>query len=366
MTSQTPAGWYPDPGQVPDGPRTERWWDGGRWTDRTRPATTPPPLPPQPAGQAPAPLAQQPTAPGTIPAYPNYPGQPGYSGQQGYPGHPGYPGQLPPKPRNKARIAIAAGVAVVVLAGIVGGVYALTAGDGNGGSGKVSADSQRPDGPRGNDGGPGGGSGGGKGTPSPEGPQSPQAPLDKGYATDVTNGVALPVLDGWTGADGPGVAGVQTGTYACPDDVTKKCVRGGASTSSAKDLKLDATTAEAAAKEDILKNAKASYGGKVYGGIVQHDQLLAEKVTVAGQQGYRVRWNVDTKSSVDAWVESVAFPSPYDPKTLVVVRIGVDIPRTAKEKAAGPDDTAIDKVVKGIKKARVTMGGGTGGNGQDV
>ncbi|NEB75454.1 hypothetical protein G3I40_09480, partial [Streptomyces sp. SID14478] len=207
-----------------------------------------------------------------------------------------------------------------------------------------------------------GGEGGG--SDSPETPSSPQAPLDEGFATDVLNGVALPVLDSWTGNDGAGVAGVQTGPYKCPDDVQQTCVKGGASTSSAKELKLDATTAEAAAKEDIAKNAKASYGGKVYGGILQHDELLSRKVTVAGQQGYRVRWNVDTKSRIDAWVESVAFPSPTDPKTLVVVRIGVDIPTTAKEKAAGPDDTAIDKLVKGIKKAEVTGGGG--GNGQDA
>ncbi|MGY0019953.1 DUF2510 domain-containing protein [Streptomyces sp. YJ-C3] len=354
MTSQTPAGWYPDPGQVPDGPRTERWWDGSRWTDQTRPATTPPPFPPQAAAPGPVAPSQQPTAPGTIPAYQDH---------QNYPMYPGQLPPMPPKPRRRARIAIAAGIAVVVLAGIGGGVYALTS-DGDGKSSRAGGESRQPQEPRQPEG-PGGGAGGGDGSPSPDAPGSPRAPLDEGYATDIVNGVALPVLDGWTGSDGAGVAGVQTGTYKCPDDVEQSCVKGGASTSSAKSLKLDASTAEAAAKEDILKNAKASYGGKVYGGILNHDELLSKKVTVAGQQGYRVRWNVDTKSKIDAWVESVAFPSPSDPKTLVVVRIGVDIPRTDKEKAAGPDDTAIDKLVEGIKKADVT-GGGTGGNGQDV
>ncbi|MFI7382217.1 DUF2510 domain-containing protein [Streptomyces sp. NPDC049813] len=357
MTSQTPAGWYPDPGQVPDGPRTERWWDGARWTDQTRPATTPPPLPAQPAAPpvaappvtAPVP---QPPAPGMYPAYGNYPG---------------YPGQLPPKPRNRGKIALAAGVALVVLAGIVGGVYALTADDG-GGSSRAGSESQRPgepgrpDGPGGST---GGGGGGGESPESPQSPKAPRAPLDEGYATDILNGVALPVLEGWTGSDGAGGAGVQTGTYKCPDDVEQSCVKGGASIASAKSLKIDGTTAEAAAEQDIVANAKASYGGEVYGGIVQHDELLSEKVTVAGQQGYRIRWNVDTKSRIDAWVESVVFPSPSDAKSLLVVRIGVDIPRTAKEKKAGPDDTSIDKLVKGIKKASVT-GGATGGDGQDV
>ncbi|WP_163008344.1 DUF2510 domain-containing protein, partial [Streptomyces sp. S5] len=38
MTQVTPPGWYPDPGHEGDGPRQERWWDGGRWTDSLRPA----------------------------------------------------------------------------------------------------------------------------------------------------------------------------------------------------------------------------------------------------------------------------------------------------------------------------------------
>ncbi|MET9493826.1 DUF2510 domain-containing protein [Streptomyces sp. NPDC006552] len=356
MTSQTPEGWYPDPGQVPDGPRTERWWDGARWTDQTRPAATPPPLPPQPAAppvtaHAPYPVspqAPQPPVPGAFPAYGNYPG---------------YPGPLPPKPRNRGKIALAAGVAVVVLAGIGGGIYALTSDDG-GGNSRAGSQSQRPEEPQRPDG-PGGSTGGGGGGASPEAPGSPQPPLDKGYATDILNGVALPVLDGWTGSDGAGGAGVQTGTYKCPDDVAQSCVKGGASVASAKSLKIGGQSPEAAAKEDIVANAKASYGGDVYGGIIQHDELLSQKVTVAGQQGYRIRWNVDTKSKVDAWVESVVFPSPSDAKTLLVVRIGVDIPRTKKEEAAGPDNTSIDKLVKGIKKSSVS-GGGTGGSGQDA
>ncbi|MEU6393531.1 DUF2510 domain-containing protein [Streptomyces sp. NPDC046939] len=346
MTSQTPAGWYPDPGQPPEGPRTERWWDGGRWTDQTRPAAAPPPYPQTAPGA--------PTAPNAYPAY---------GGQPGYPGYPGYPAQVPSTPRNGARVAIAAGVAVVVLAGVVGGVYALTSGD-DGKNGTVGAASEGPRGPKGPEGGPGGGNGGDE--PSPEASGSSQPPLDEGYATDVLNGVALPVLDHWTGSDGAGAAGVQTGPYKCPDDVKQTCVKGGASVASAKSLKLDGTTAEAVAKEDILKNSTASYGGEVYGGVVQHDEVLSEKVTVAGQQGYRVRWNVDTKSNIDAWVESVAFPSPSDPRTLLVVRIGVDMPRTKKEEAAGPDNTAIDKIVKGIKKAEVTGADLGGGNGKDV
>jgi hypothetical protein len=364
MTSQTPAGWYPDPGQTPDGPRSERWWDGSRWTDQTRPASTAPPLPqgaPAAPATPPAPPApaQQPTAPGTFPAYGNQPG---------YPGHPGYPGQLPPKPRSRARIAVAAGVAVVVLAGIVGGVYALTADDGKGGSDTVADESASPKRslpPKGPEGGDGSDGGAGGGSEAPQDPESPRPPLDKGFATDVAFGIALPVLDGWTGVDGVGAAGATTGPYKCPDDTAKTCVKGGVSSASARSLKLTSKTAEAAAKEDIAKNAEASYGGKTYGGLVQHDQLVSKKVTVAGQQGYRVRWTVDTKSDLDAWVESVAFPSPRDPKTIIVLRIGVDVPKSAKDKAAGPDDAAIDKIVAGVKESKITSGA-TGGSGENV
>ncbi|WDV30695.1 DUF2510 domain-containing protein [Streptomyces sp. AD16] len=47
-------GWYPDPGHEGDGPRQERWWDGGRWTDSLRPAGGPgAPAPrPRPTGAA--------------------------------------------------------------------------------------------------------------------------------------------------------------------------------------------------------------------------------------------------------------------------------------------------------------------------
>ncbi|MHB9757592.1 DUF2510 domain-containing protein [Streptomyces sp. BYX5S] len=353
MTSQTPAGWYPDPGQVPNGPRTERWWDGARWTDQTRPATTPPPVPPtapqqpsQPPQQQPvAAVPQYPTAPVMNPAYPNYPGQ---------------PGQLPPKPRGRGRIAIAAGIAVVVLAGIGTGVYALTSGgDGDGKDDKADSRSQSPS-PEGPDerGAPGDGE-----SPAPESPRSsPRAPLDEGYATDVGNGVAIPVVKNWTGTDGAGVAGITIGPYPCPNSKGDTCVKGGASTSSAERLKLDAKSAEAAAKEDIAKNAKSSYGGKTYEGITSHKQLFSKAVTVAGQKGYRVRWSVKTKSDVDAWVESVAFPSPGDPDKLVVLRVGVDVPRTSAEKAAGPDAGAIDEIVEGVKKAEVTGGGDAGKN----
>lgn len=87
MTQVTPPGWYPDPGHEGDGPRQERWWDGGRWTDSLRPAGGP---------GAPAPQAA-----------------PGWGGPA--PWAHGQPYAPPPKSRRTARTVVAAVVGLVVL-----------------------------------------------------------------------------------------------------------------------------------------------------------------------------------------------------------------------------------------------------------
>jgi hypothetical protein len=46
MTSQAPAGWYPDPSGVPG----HRWWDGGAWSEHTSPPAA------QPVAATPAPV----------------------------------------------------------------------------------------------------------------------------------------------------------------------------------------------------------------------------------------------------------------------------------------------------------------------
>ncbi|MFF3445747.1 DUF2510 domain-containing protein [Streptomyces sp. NPDC002667] len=338
MTQVTPPGWYPDPGQTSDAPATERWWDGRTWTDQVRPV-------------------------GSAAAW-GPPGHPAGTGPAGYPAGTGpYPAYAPGGPRRGLRTGIAVAAAVAVLAGIVGGVYALTNDGGHGGS----AASANPGGPNGR-GGPGGGQeggpsgapggSGGSGGPGGQSPApgesgGPQA--DPGFATDVYNGISIPVPDGWTGQSRAGTASVSTkDTYKCPGDTSQNCQRGGAYSAPASAQKLKSTTAEAAAKEDIPKNATESYGTG-YGSITSHEELASKAVTVAGEKGYLVRWKVVTSKGDDGYVESLVFPSPAEPSSLVVVRFGVDAG------SKGPQQSIIDTITKGIKVAP-----GTGGDGQNV
>ncbi|MGW6600784.1 DUF2510 domain-containing protein [Streptomyces sp. NPDC055036] len=343
MTYTTPPGWHLDPGHTGEGPRQERWWDGSAWTDEVRaappaewdpPASVPPPAAPPAAGLSPE--SPHPISPYPIPPYPATP--------------------PPGTRRGGRRIAIGA-IAAVVAVALAGGFYLLgrdSGGDnaaGQAGSGpsdtpsRPGQQSPAPDGPRG--GGPGGENGG------PQ--QQPQT--EDGYATDAASGISIPVPDGWTGESGTIGAGVTTGKYECPGDTSQSCVRGGVFSAPAAALKVDATTAKAAAEKDIEVNAEESYGGTIYGDISSHQQLKSEEVTVAGQKGYLVRWKVVTSKGDDGYVQSLAFTSPTSPELMVLVRSGFDV----NDKA--PKLTVMDEITKGIKAA---AGTGSGGSGQGV
>ncbi|MEU8507435.1 DUF2510 domain-containing protein [Streptomyces brevispora] len=294
MTQTTPPGWHPDPGYTGFGPIQERWWDGSQWTDHLR---------------------------------------------------------VPPTAVRSRRIRIGAGITagVVVLAAIGGGLYVLSDQPGKKTDNTATAPSasptpppsRQPGSPRGSGGSDGGGN---------ESPEQQQPQTEDGYATDMASGISIPVPDGWKGESGMG-AGVTTGTYACPGDTTQKCVRGGVFSVPAVALKLSTKTAKDTAEKDIAANAKESYGEKIYGGITSHTELKSEAVTVAGQQGYRVRWKVVTKNGDDGYVESLAFPSPQAKSMLIVVRSGFDINTKA------PALSVLDDITKGIKAA---SGAGSG------
>ncbi|MCX5144465.1 MULTISPECIES: DUF2510 domain-containing protein [unclassified Streptomyces] len=293
MTQTSPPGWHPDPGYTGFGPIQERWWDGTQWTDQLR---------------------------------------------------------VPPATLRSRRIRIGAGItaAVVVLAAIGGGVYLLNDDSGtteNTATSPSASPSPAPSRQPGAPGGSGGNGGGGE-----QSPEQQQPPAEDGYATDMASGISIPVPDGWKGESGMG-AGVTTGTYKCPGDSGESCVRGGVFSVPAAALKLTTKTAKATAEKDIAANAEESYGEKIYGGITSHQELKSEAVTVAGQQGYRVRWKVVTKTGDDGYVESLAFPSPHSPDLLIVLRSGFDINPKA------PALSVLDTITKGIKAA---SGAGSG------
>ncbi len=249
--------------------------------------------------------------------------------------------------------------AVVVLASIGVGVYALTD---SGGSGGGSASSQAPGGPGGPGGqggpfgGPGdsGGSGGdggsgGSGGQSPSPGQSQPPKIRSGSVTDAVSGISLPIPKGWYGQEVPvGAQVTSDDSYKCPGDTASTCTKGGAYSAPALALGTKGATAEEVSNADIAANAEETYGGKSYGGITSHDVLAAKSVTVAGQKGYLVRWKAVTSKGADGIVESLAFPSPANPKQMVVVRFGVD---------ADQKESVLDEITEGIK---VSTGGGNG------
>ncbi|MEU2672523.1 DUF2510 domain-containing protein [Streptomyces sp. NPDC007164] len=286
----SPPGWHPDPGYTGIGPVHERWWDGTRWTDQLR------------------------VPPATI-------------------------------RRRRTRVALGITAAVVVLAVVGGGVFLLSGKSGDDNERAATSPSAPPsDSPRRGPGAPGGG--GGNGAPEQQLPGT-----EDGYATDLTSGISLPVPDGWKGSSGVAGAGVTTGEYPCPGDTSQQCVRGGVFSMPAKGLKLDTTTAKATAEKDISANATESYGEKIYGGITSHEELKSGPVTVAGEQGYLVRWKVVTKNGDDGYVQSLAFPSPRSKELLIVVRSGFDVNSEA------PALSVMDDITKGIKAA---SGAGSG------
>ncbi|MCX4843760.1 DUF2510 domain-containing protein [Streptomyces sp. NBC_00893] len=283
----SPPGWHPDPGYTGIGPVHERWWDGTRWTDQLR------------------------VPPATI-------------------------------RRRRTRVALGITAAVVVLAAVGGGVFLLSGKSGDDNERAATVPSAPPsDSPRRGPGAPGGG--GESGAPEQQLPGT-----EDGYATDLTSGISLPVPDGWKGSSGVAGAGVTTGEYRCPGDTSQQCVRGGVFSMPAKGLKLDTTTAKATAEKDISANATESYGEKIYGGITSHEELKSGPVTVAGEQGYLVRWKVVTKNGDDGYVQSLAFPSPRSKELLIVVRSGFDVNSKA------PALSVMDDITKGIKAASGT------------
>ncbi|MFI0720149.1 DUF2510 domain-containing protein [Streptomyces sp. NPDC021224] len=328
MTTSTPPGWYPEPGHTGNSPAMERWWDGSVWTEYTRTAPVPPTAPPV------------------------YPGSP----QAGY----GYGAPAPDAGKRTGTVVIALVAALVLIGAVVAGILVLGKGDNGKDDAKSSPTPRHSTGKlpyplpsdRGSDG--GGSDGGGTG-----GSDGGTGNSDPTKAIDGADAISLPVLDGWQGQSGAGGAQATVGEYTCPGTQGGSCSLGGVSAQPAQIAGITATTPKAAAEQDIAANAAASYGQDTYGATTSHQQLKAGAVTVAGQQGYLVRWKIVTQSGTQGYVESVVFASPTT-KQLVVVRFGFDV--TAK----APTLADMDKIVQGIKTDTTRVGGSSGGTGTGV
>jgi hypothetical protein len=302
-----------------------RWWDGGAWTQHTLPAGAPVPPGPPGAGPSPQAIAAQPTLVGAFPA----------AGPPAYPGYPAYGAPQPPKRRKGALVAGIVAAVVVVAGGVVGAALTLN----NTNDDRAAASSSDE---------PGGSE---DGAPGEEGaPGSPEE-VTEGPVADPANGISLPLPEGWTGSSHD--AGAQIGvdeTYPCPGNPAEDCTPGGAYSLSAEGLGLHGP-AEAMARTDVAANMEDSYGGDTYGSITSHEELDAGPVTVAGQKGYRVRWLAVTEEGQDGVVESLVFPSPADPKRMVVVRFGID---------KGEDLSVIGEITEGIEKSELGSAPGSG------
>jgi hypothetical protein len=300
----------------------ERWWDGSAWTEYTRTAPVPP------------------TAP------------------QAYPGSPqaGYGIPAPDNGKRTGTVVIALVAALVLIGAVVAGILVLGKDDNGKDDAKATPTPTHSAGklpqPTPSDrGGDDGGSTGGGSTGGDGGARN-----DPTKAIDAEDGISLPVLDGWEGQSGVSAAAASTGSYNCPGTQQPDCTLGGVNVRSAEDVGLTATTPQAGAEQDIAANAAESYGQDTYGRTTSHQQIKAGAVTVAGQQGYMVRWKIVTESGTQGYVESLVFTSPTS-KKLLVVRFGFDIA------AKAPTLADMDKITQGIKTDTSLSQGASGGTG---
>ncbi|GGO45367.1 hypothetical protein GCM10012287_13110 [Streptomyces daqingensis] len=200
------------------------------------------------------------------------------------------------------------------------------------------------------------------GPPPPEAPPRDDGPggsgelpeEDGGEGEVPASGVDLPVLDGWQ--HDPLAPMVTTGEYTCPGDGGENCLRGSAVIVVAG---TDTGSAEDAAKSDIGRFAKTAYSKGTYGGITSHKAVASEKTTVAGEEGYRVRWKIVNRTKPDAYVESLAFPHPSGSGEMLLLRSGFDIHRSA------PPLKDMDKLAEGVRE-RPDAGTGGGPPGESV
>ncbi|MGI5351218.1 DUF2510 domain-containing protein [Streptomyces sp. CA-250714] len=302
----TPPGWYPDPGQMPQLPPQERWWDGNSWTGHTRPGA------------------------GAVP-------QPGRGGAGT--GR----GQL---------IAGIVGSVVLAAALAVGGVLLL-----GGGSDDKNSDDKKPKAAPSS-----------SATPDesapPEDEKTPSPDTSPGdVVPEPELGVGLKVPEGWEQANPDSGFLSHKTAYVCPGQNTN-CVRGGAQLLPVSSGWEGKKALKEATELQVAKNAKESYSKKAYGGITSHKVVKSGAVTVAGQPGYRIRWRVENKLEPDAYVEAAVFRSPHLEDEILTLWSSADI----APKSPPPSD--LDELRKSVVKTGLGEGGegneGDDGNQESV
>jgi hypothetical protein len=253
-----------------------------------------------------------------------------------------FPPPPPPPARGGGRrVAVIGGV--VVAAALVLSLVLVAGGDDD-------TDEAGPPGP--------GQSAGGEEVPGEEEPGDAtpreEAPEDEGgdpsgeFTSGRAGGVILPLLSGWEESEATEGVAVTTGSYPCPGDPETACVDGGAFMYVIPGS--EAAGAEDLARADIGEHVTQAYGSAVFGALTDSEEVLAEEVTVAGQEGYRIRTHVRTESGIAGYVESVAFPAP-DGSGLILLRLSVDT------EGQDPAPEEMDAIVFG---ARTASGGGPG------
>ncbi|MGW0999795.1 DUF2510 domain-containing protein [Streptomyces sp. NPDC002523] len=300
------SGWYPDPWHEGGGPVGQRWWDGTTWTEHVRA--------PQPPGGG--------------------------------------------KRRRGLVVGLIAGALVLIAGGVTAAVV-LTGGDGGleapSAHGSASPDRHTPS-----------PSASQRAQPSPSGSAGEdrrsggsrppgQRPAVIGHVDDTVNGLRVPVLRGWRGTSTKTGAGLGYGTvYHCPAVPADYCLPGGAYTRAIAhpgDLTL-----KELAEAEIGEVARSTYGvntsgRKDYGGITGHRRTAEGAVTVAGRNGYFIRWEVSTGKGLGAVVEAVVFPSPRVQGRYLLLGFGFD------DNSKGPSVTDMQWITDGIERHD---GGGSG------
>ncbi|WP_433446054.1 DUF2510 domain-containing protein [Streptomyces sp. CA-142005] len=292
-------GWYPDPWHEGGGPAGHRWWDGTTWTEHVQA--------PQPPGGG--------------------------------------------KQRRGLVVGLIAGALVLVAGGTAAMV--LTGGDGGrkapSAHGPASPDRHAPS-----------PSASHRAQPSPSGSTGEdrhsggssrppgQRPAVTGHVDDTVNGLRVPVLRGWRGTSTKTGAGLGYGTvYHCPAVPADYCLPGGAYTrviAHPGDLTL-----KELAQAEIGEVARSTYGTntsglKDYGGVTGHRRTAAGAVTVAGRNGYFIRWKVSTGKGPGAVVEAVVFPSPRVQGRYLLLGFGFD------DNSRGPSVTDMQWIIDGIER----------------